>query len=118
MLSNYTFIGLFVILAVSFPVILLAAAYLIRPKKPNPIKQSIYECGLETRGETWAQFKVQYYIYALVYVIFDIETIFLFPWAVAYNKLGLFALVEMFLFLAILFAGLFYAWRTDAMQWI
>lgn len=118
MLSDYTFIGIFTVLAVAFPVLALVAAYFVRPKKPNTVKASIYECGLETIGETWVQFKVQYYIYALVFVIFDIETIFLFPWAVAYDKLGLFALVEMFIFLVILFAGLIYAWRTDALQWV
>lgn len=118
MLANYTFIGIFAVIAIVFPIIALALAFLIRPKKPNPIKSSIYECGLETIGETWVQFRVQYYIYALVFVIFDIETVFLYPWAMAYNKLGLFALVEMFIFLAILFGGLIYAWRKGALEWM
>jgi len=93
-------------------------AFLVRPKKPDPIKESTYECGLETIGETWVRFRVQYYIYALVFVIFDIETVFLYPWAVAYNQLGLFALVEMFIFLAILVGGLAYAWRKGALEWV
>lgn len=118
MLTDYTFIGLFVIIAILFPIIALALAFIIRPKKPNPVKSSTYECGLETIGETWVQFRVQYYIYALVFVIFDIETVFLYPWAVAYNKLGLFALVEMFIFLVILFGGLIYAWRKGALEWV
>ena len=118
LLTNYTFIGIFVIIAVLFPIIALALAFVIRPKKPNPVKSSTYECGLETIGETWVQFRVQYYIYALVFVIFDIETVFLYPWAVAYNKLGLFALVEMFIFLAILVGGLIYAWRKGALEWV
>ncbi len=118
MLADYTFIGIFAVIAIVFPIIALALAFLIRPKKPNPIKSSIYECGLETIGETWVQFRVQYYIYALVFVIFDIETVFLYPWAMAYNKLGLFALVEMFIFLAILFGGLIYAWRKGALEWM
>ncbi len=92
-------------------------AFLIRPKKPGPIKKSTYECGLETIGETWVRFRVQYYIYALVFVIFDIETVFLYPWAVAYNQLGLFALVEMFIFLGILVGGLLYAWRKGVLEW-
>lgn len=92
-------------------------AFLIRPKKPGPIKKSTYECGLETMGETWVRFRVQYYIYALVFVIFDIETVFLYPWAVAYNQLGLFALVEMFIFLGILGGGLLYAWRKGVLEW-
>lgn len=118
MLTDYTFIGIFVVIAIAFPIIALVLAFLIRPKRPNPVKSSIYECGLETIGETWVQFRVQYYIYALVFVIFDIETVFLYPWAVAYNKLGLFALVEMFIFLAILFGGLIYAWRKGALEWV
>jgi len=118
LLADYTFIGLFVIIAILFPIIALAFAFFVRPKKPNPIKFSTYECGLETIGETWVQFRVQYYIYALVFVIFDIETVFLYPWAVAYNKLGLFALVEMFIFLVILFGGLIYAWRKGALEWV
>ena len=118
MLTDYTFIGIFAIIAILFPIIALALAFVVRPKKPNPIKSSTYECGLETVGETWVQFRVQYYIYALVFVIFDVETVFLYPWAVAYNKLGLFALVEMFIFLAILAAGLIYAWRKGALEWV
>jgi len=117
-LSNYTFIGIFIVVAIAFPIVALVLAFFVRPKKPNPIKSTIYECGLETIGETWVQFRVQYYIYALVFVIFDIETIFLYPWAVAYNKLGIFALVEMFIFLVILIGGLVYAWRKGALEWI
>jgi NADH-quinone oxidoreductase subunit A len=118
LLNQYVFIGIFVIVAIAFPIIALALAFVIRPKKPNPVKSSTYECGLETIGETWVQFRVQYYIYALVFVIFDVETVFLYPWAVAYNKLGLFALVEMFIFLGILVGGLIYAWRKGALEWV
>jgi NADH-quinone oxidoreductase subunit A len=118
LLSDYTFIGIFVVVAIVFPIIALALAFLIRPKKPDAVKSSTYECGLETIGETWVQFRVQYYIYALVFVIFDIETVFLYPWAVAYNKLGLFALVEMFIFLVVLVGGLIYAWRKGALEWV
>ena len=118
MLSDYAFIGLLLIVASLFPVVALFLAFLIRPKKPGPVKRSTYECGLETMGETWVRFRVQYYIYALVFVIFDIETVFLYPWAVAYNRLGLFALLEMSIFLAILVGGLAYAWRKGALEWV
>lgn len=118
MLESYAFIGIFIIIAFSLPVIGLALAWVIRPKKPGPIKQSTYECGLETIGETWVQFRVQYYIYALIFVVFDIETVFLYPWAVAYNQLGLFALVEMVIFLGILVGGLAYAWRKGVLEWV
>jgi NADH:ubiquinone oxidoreductase subunit 3 (subunit A) len=116
-MSPYAVIGAFLLVGLALPAITLAGAWLLSPKKPNPIKSDVYECGLETVGETWVQFKVQYYIYALVFVIFDIETVFLYPWAVAYNQLGLFALVEMLIFLGILLAGLLYAWRKGALNW-
>jgi NADH-quinone oxidoreductase subunit A len=118
LLANYSFIGIFAVVVIVFPFIALLLAALLRPKRPNPTKSLTYECGLDTIGETWVQFKVQYYIYALVFVIFDIETVFLYPWAVAYGKLGLFALVEMFIFLAILVGGLVYAWRKGVLEWI
>ena len=118
MLANYNFVGLFLVVVVLFPIVAVGLAYFLRPKKPNPVKASIYECGLETTGETWVQFKAQYYIYALVFVIFDVEAVFLYPWAVAYNKLGWYALVEMVIFLAILVLGLAYAWRKGALRWM
>ena len=117
MLQNYIFIGLFVVVALLFPFLAVGVAWIIRPKKPTPMKQSTYECGLETIGETWVRFKVQFYIYALVFVLFDVEAVFLFPWAVAYHQLPLFALLEMFIFIGILVAGLVYAWRKGALQW-
>ncbi len=116
--NPFTSIGLITIVAVVFPFVALGLAWVLRPKKPNPIKSQTYECGLETYGETWVQFRAQYYLFALVFVVFDIETVFLYPWAVAYKKLELFALVEMFIFLAILVVGLVYAWRKGALEWI
>ncbi len=117
MLSQYAFIGIFAVIAFALPVIGLVMSWLIRPKKPNPAKITTYECGMETIGDTWVQFKAQYYLYALIFVVFDVEAIFVFPWAVAYNKLGLYALVEMALFVAILLGGLLYAWRKKALEW-
>lgn len=117
MLSQYAFVGVFAIIAVALPIIGLTVAWLLRPKKPNPLKNSTYECGVETIGDTWVQFKAQYYLYALIFVVFDVEAAFIFPWAVAYNRLGLYALVEMILFVAILAGGLLYAWRKGALEW-
>lgn len=117
MLSQYAFIGVFAIIAFALPVIGLVMAWLLRPKKPNPAKNATYECGMETFGDTWVQFKAQYYLYALVFVVFDVEAIFVFPWAVAYNQLGLYALVEMVLFVLILLGGLLYAWQKQALEW-
>lgn len=117
MLSQYAFIGVFIVVALALPVIGSTIAWLLRPKKPNPAKSATYECGMETIGDTWVQFKAQYYLYALVFVVFDVEAVFVFPWAVAYGKLGLYALVEMALFVAILVGGLLYAWRKGALDW-
>ena len=117
MLSQYGFIAVLAIIAIGLPIIGLAVAWLLRPKKPNPAKNATYECGMETIGDTWVQFKAQYYLYALIFVVFDVEAVFIFPWAVAYNKLGLYALVEMILFVAILVGGLLYAWRKGALEW-
>ncbi len=125
MLAQWGFIAVFLLIALAFPVIGLATAWLLRPKKPGPIKKSTYECGLETVGETWIQFKVQYYIYALIFVIFDIEIAFLLPWAVSHTALvtggaGLnyLPLIEVVVFVAILLAGLAWAWRKGALEWV
>lgn len=117
MLSQYAFVGIFGIIALGLPVVGLVLAWLLRPKKPNPIKNSTYECGMETIGDTWVQFKAQYYLYALIFVAFDVEAVFIFPWAIAYNQLGVYALVEMILFVGILVGGLLYAWRKGALEW-
>lgn len=117
LLSDYNFIGVYIVVACAFPFVALGLAWLLRPKKPNPTKASTYECGLETVGDTWVQFRAQYYVYALVFVLFDIEAVFLFPWAVAYDKVGLYAWVEAFFFLTILTVGLVYAWRKGALRW-
>lgn len=117
MLAQYGFIGVMAIIAFAFPFIGLAAAWLLRPKRPDPLKNSIYECGVETIGETWVQFRAQYYLFALVFVVFDIEAVFLFPFAVAFNQLTLFAVFEAILFVLILAVGLIYVWRKGALEW-
>lgn len=114
---NYLFLGIFFLIAVTFPLLPLILARFVAPRKPNPIKGSSYECGVESKGDTWIQFKAQYYLYALIFVIFDIEVIFIYPWAVAYQQLGWFAFIEMFIFLAILIFGLIYAWKKNVLEW-
>jgi NADH-quinone oxidoreductase subunit A len=116
-LSQYGFIGILAVVSFGFAILGLLVAWLLSPKKPSPIKNSTYECGVETIGDTWVQFKAQYYLFALIFVVFDIEMVFLYPWAVAYGKLGLFALVEAGIFVLILLAGLLYAWRKGALEW-
>ncbi len=123
MLDRYGLIGLFAFAAVTFPIIPLVLAFLFRPKKPNKSKLTTYECGMEFEDfpeeaqQVWVQFRIQYYIYALIFVVFDIEVVFLYPWAVAYNALGLYALVEMTIFLGILVLALAYAWRKGLLEW-
>ncbi len=118
MVGPYGVIGLFVIAAMLLLGLPVVGSKLLSPRKSNVSKDAIYESGMETEGETWVQFKVQYYIYAIIFVIFDIETVFLYPWAAAYNMLPLFALVEMGIFILILLSGLFYAWRKGALEWV
>jgi len=115
--ANAVFIALFAIAAILFPFAAFGMAYLLRPKRPSPEKSVTYESGMLTQGETWVRFRAQYYIYALVFVLFDVETIFLYPWAAAYHRLGLFALLEGFVFIAILTAGLVYAWAKGDLRW-
>jgi NADH:ubiquinone oxidoreductase subunit 3 (subunit A) len=119
MLVQWSFIGVFLAMAVLFPAApIILNSLIFGPKKNNPVKNSTYECGIETVGETWVQFKVQYYIFALAFVIFDVETVFLFPFAVAFNSIGLFAVIEAVLFIAILGGGLYYVWRKGELQWV
>ena len=117
MLSDWLFIGIFLVLTLFVPAAAIGMATILAPKKPTKIKGSVYECGIETVGDTWVQFKAQYYIFGLVFLIFDVETIFLFPWAVAYNKLTLFGVVEGVIFVAILLSALIYTWRKGALEW-
>lgn len=117
MLREFEFVGILGAIVFTIPIVTLLIAWALRPKKPNPIKQQTYESGVETIGETWVQFKVQYYIYALIFVIFDIEAIFLFPFAVALDQLPLYALIWVIVFIALLFDGLLYAWRKGALHW-
>jgi NADH:ubiquinone oxidoreductase subunit 3 (subunit A) len=118
MSDNWMYVGLFMIIAAVLPAAAITIAGILSPKKPDKIKNSIYECGMETVGETWIQFKAQYYVYALVFLVFDIETVFLYPWAMAYNQLAMYAVVEAIVFILILLGGLFYAWRKGALEWI
>jgi NADH:ubiquinone oxidoreductase subunit 3 (subunit A) len=116
-MQSWLYILLFMIIAVIVPFAAILIARIIGPRKPNPIKQSTYECGMETVGDNWVQFKAQYYIFALVFLVFDVETVFLFPWAVSINSLPVFAVVEGIVFILILFAGLVFAWRKGMLEW-
>ncbi len=117
MLNNWLFVGLLIVVAALLPALPLILARLLAPRKPNSQKLDTYECGMETVGDTWVQFKVQYYIYALVFLVFDVEVIFLYPWAVAFDKLPLLGVIAGILFIFLLGDGLVYAWKKGALQW-
>jgi len=115
---NQLVIGMFVIVGSAFVVVALAASWLLSPKKPSEAKGVTYECGLDPIGPPWIQFKVGYYVFALIFVLFDVETVFLFPWAVAYRQVtGWYIFVEMLIFVAIIIAALLYAWKEGALEW-
>ncbi len=120
-LPNYAFIGMLLLGAIGFGLAPLALVALVAPRKRSREKGETYECGVLTTGETWVRFRIQYYIFALLFVVFDIETVFLYPWAVAYGELGsagTFALVEMVVFLGVLAIGLIFAWARGVLRWV
>ncbi|MGV2434900.1 MAG UNVERIFIED_CONTAM: NADH-quinone oxidoreductase subunit A [Anaerolineae bacterium] len=116
-LNEWGPIGLFMVFAIVLPAAPILVAAIFAPRKPNDIKLQTYECGVETVGDTWVQFKVQYYIYAIVFLVFDVEMIFLLPWAIAFNELSFFAFGAGFLFIFLLTDALVYAWRKQALEW-
>jgi len=117
MLDQYGLIGILAVIALIFPFVGVGVAWLLRPKRPDPIKNSIYECGVETIGDTWVQFRAQYYLFALIFVVFDVEIMFLFPIAVAFQRLGMMQVFYVILFVVLLADGLIYAWKKKALEW-
>lgn len=116
-IAGYGILAAFIIFSFALTVLMLVMSFLVQPKAPGTLKGKTYECGMKPFGDSRIQFDLKYYLYALLFLIFDIEAVFLFPWAVSYNKLGLFALVEALIFIAILVVGLAYAWKKDALKW-
>lgn len=108
--------------AILFPALPLVVSYLfyrfkIRPSRPDPVKNATYECGVESEGTSWGQFNARYYLFALGFVIFDVEVIFLYPWAVEHAAMPVHTLWKAALFIGILAFGLAYAWRKRALEW-
>lgn len=116
-INNYVLVAIFVALGIFLPVAALTLGRFLRPHKPSAEKQTTYESGNEPVGSGQVRFNVRYYLFALMFVIFDVEAVFLYPWAVAYNKLGLFAIVEMLIFVSLLVIGLIYAWKKKVLKW-
>ena len=117
----YLFILVLLLGALAFALTPLALAYLwakkFSPRKPGPDKNAIYECGLESKGDAWVQFKSEYYLYGIIFLIFDVETIFLLPFAVSFTGLGVGAFIAMMIFLLLLVEGLVWAWHKGVLTW-
>jgi len=116
-LQGYEYLLLFLLICSLVPVLALGVSALVRPKTGLSERRTTYESGNEPIGGAWIQFNIRYYMFALVFVIFDVETVFLYPWAVAFNRLGVLAFIEALIFIAILVIGLVYAWRKGALEW-
>ena len=123
---QYGLIAIFAALAVAVPTGMLMMSWMlsmvnIRPRVPSAIKSSIYECGFETLPTRWSQFNFRFYGFALIFVVFDVEVVFLFPWAASFGYLsrsfGIYVLLEMVVFVGILIVGWLYAWRKGALEW-
>ena len=116
-LTGYEYFLGFLVICSLVPILALTASKLLRPRNGGPERQTTYESGMEPIGGAWIQFNIRYYMFALVFVVFDVETVFLYPWAVAFSQLGLLAFVEALIFIAILVVALVYAWRKGALGW-
>lgn len=117
MLSAYIPILLFILIAIGFAIFTLLFSRLVNASKANPVKLEPYECGIEPLTDARDRYSIRYYLIAMLFVIFEVETIFLYPWAVALDQLAVFGLIEMLVFLFILVVGYLYAWRKGALEW-
>ena len=122
MLTNYGYIGLFLIAVVLFTLVMVILPIVLRflkivPNNPNPIKNSTFECGMETIGKTWVQFNFHYYFYALVFLALDVLVVFLYPWAVSLRQLGVSGFIIVLSAIFIIFIGYIYAWRKKVLEW-
>jgi NADH-quinone oxidoreductase subunit A len=117
-LGSFLVVAIVGALAVAVVGGMLGLGSLLRPKRPQPQKYLTYESGVDPVGDGWSQSQIRYYIFALLFVMFDVEAVFIFPWAVRLEALGTFGLVEMLVFIAILAFGLVYAWRKGVLRWV
>ena len=116
-MKEYLPVLLFLIAAITFGASTIALSTLIVPRRPNPVKDSAYECGVEPVGDARARFSVKFYLVAVLFILFDIEAVFLYPWAVAFRQLGAYGLVEMLLFILVLLVGYLYLLKKRALEW-
>ena len=113
----FTLLVVVILTAIALVAVALGIARAISPRSYNPQKGEAYECGIPTRGQSWMQFKVGYYLFAILFLMFDVETVFLFPWAAVVQDLGVYGLVSICFFIVVLILGLAYAWKKGALEW-
>ena len=113
----FTLLIVVILTAIALVAVAVGIATAISPRSFNPQTGEAYECGIPTRGKSWMQFKVGYYLFAILFLMFDVETVFLFPWAAVVQDLGVYGLVSILFFLVVLVLGLAYAWRKGALEW-
>lgn len=106
-----------ILIAMAIAAGMIGASALLGHRVRNRVKDQPYECGMDSQGSTSGRFSVKFYLVAMIFILFDIETVFLYPWAVVYRELGLFAFFEMFLFVALILSGFFYIWKKGALAW-
>ncbi|MEE8403401.1 MAG: NADH-quinone oxidoreductase subunit A [Candidatus Hydrothermarchaeaceae archaeon] len=116
-LEGYLLVAIVALVGILFTILVMQVGGLFRPSAPTPAKYETYECGEITIGTTRITVGVQYYLYALLFLIFDVETMFLFPWAMSLGELGFLSFIEMMLFIGVIAFGLGYAWKTGALEW-
>jgi NADH-quinone oxidoreductase subunit A len=116
-MNDYLPIAIMLALGIVLPPVTFLISGLLAPHKPEPMKYESYECGVDAPGTVRERMSIRYYVIAVLFVVFDVETIFMFPWAVRFRALGLFGLVEMALFIGILVLGYLYAWKKGALEW-
>nr|YP_010924086.1 NADH dehydrogenase subunit C [Dasyphyllum popayanense]WKB10845.1 NADH dehydrogenase subunit C [Dasyphyllum popayanense] len=117
LLYEYDIFWAFLIISSLIPILVFLISRVLAPISKGPEKLSSYESGIEPIGDAWLQFRIRYYMFALVFVVFDVETVFLYPWAMSFDVLGVSVFVEAFIFVLILIVGLVYAWRKGALEW-
>nr|QHB79231.1 NADH-plastoquinone oxidoreductase subunit 3 [Diplazium velaminosum] len=117
LLHQYDSFWIFLLVSISIPYLAFSIPGFIAPTREGPEKLTSYESGIEPKGDTWIRFQIRYYMFALVFAVSDVETLFLYPWAVSFRELGLFAFLEVIIFIFILVVGLVHAWRKGASEW-
>lgn len=115
--AAWSILGIFSLVAIIFSTLPIAGAFFFRPRKGNTAKEASYECGLHPKSDPHVQYNIQYYLFALAFLIFSIEILYVYPWAINFKKLGPIALAEMAVFLSVLLLGLAYAWRKGGLDW-